>query len=116
SNVVSGVFSWRRGSESNRRIKVLQTFTLPGQGLPSQKEIQGREKSVRLWSGSIWRLDLSFVIVQLKTLGCVELGRGLNTDSLTTNPNDGQPGAARCKGTRRLRNSVLHRNAGSATV
>src|SRR5439155_18179956 len=26
SNVVSGVFSWRRGSESNRRIKVLQTF------------------------------------------------------------------------------------------
>ena len=42
SNVVSGVFSWRRGSESNRRIKVLQTLALPlGYRAPWQGVLSG---------------------------------------------------------------------------
>jgi len=55
----------------------LQTFVLHGQELPYQREIQRRKKSVRLWSGSISRLDLSFVIVQLKTASAhYEFGKG----------------------------------------
>jgi hypothetical protein len=48
SNVVSGVFSWRRGSGSNRRIKVLQTFDgLPLNPFPSVFTLSRGPVSVR---------------------------------------------------------------------
>lgn len=60
---------WRRGSESNRRIKVLQTLVSRLQGLCFHRAFRAISDFARLWPGSLSQTTLDILAAEQTAAG-----------------------------------------------